>query len=176
MPMLYPASTWKKQFPDFAAQPWVGGLAILYVVDEADAYWYLRNDQIETWDVTVEEIHDIAIQNLNVYFEKNSMELILTGEPDGAQLLLPERPDAYNSARLLSKSFHRSLQELLGREFVVGVPNRDFFVAVSLNSDEVIAQVQAKITDDHDRMDHPLSKRLLLVSSDGVSEFVGWNN
>ena len=104
------------------------------------------------------------------------MELILTGEPDGAQLLLPERPDAYNSARLLSKSFHRSLQELLGREFVVGVPNRDFFVAVSLNSDEVIEQVQTKIIDDHDRMDHPLSKRLLLVSSDGVSEFVGWNN
>jgi hypothetical protein len=57
----------------------------------------------------------------------------------------------------------------------VGVPNRDFFVAVSLDSDEVIEQVCAKVVDDHDRMDHPLSKRLLLVSSDGVSEFVGRN-
>ncbi len=101
------------------------------------------------------------------------MELMLTGEPDGAQLLLPERPDAYSSARLLSESFHLSLQELLGREFVVGLPNRDFFVAVSLDSDKVIEQVRAKIADDYERMDHPLSKRLLLVSSDGVSEFVG---
>jgi uncharacterized protein YtpQ (UPF0354 family) len=175
MPMLYPESTWQKQFPEFAAQPWVAGLAILYVVDEVDAYWYIRNDLIEPWGVSVEEIHDIAIRNLNAYFEANSMELMLTGEADGAQLLLPERPDAYNSARLLSESFHLSMQELLGREFIVGVPNRDFFVAVSLDSGTIIEQVRAKIIDDYDRMDHPLSKRLLLVSSDGVSEFVGRN-
>ena len=173
VPMLYPESTWQEQFPEFAAQPWIGGLMILYVVDEADAYWYIRDDLIEPWGVSVEEIHAIAIQNLNAYFEENTMELMLTGEPDGAQLLLPERPDAYNSARLLSESFHLSMQELLGREFVVGLPNRDFFVAVSLNSDEIIEQVRAKIVDDYERMDHPLSKRLLLVSSDGVSEFVG---
>jgi hypothetical protein len=173
MPMLYPESTWQEQFPDFAAQPWVGGLTILYVVDEADAYWYIRTDLIEPWGVSVEDLHAIAIQNLNAYFEENPMELMLTGEPDGAQLLLPERPDAYSSARLLSESFHLSLQELLGREFVVGLPNRDFFVAVSLDSDKVIEQVRAKIADDYERMDHPLSKRLLLVSSDGVSEFVG---
>ena len=175
MPMLYPEATWKKQFPEFVAQPWVAGLAILYVVDEADAYWYIRQDLIEPWKVSIDDIHEIAINNLNEYFEKNSMELMLTGEPDRAQLLLPERPDAYNSARLLSESFHLSLQEILGREFVVGVPNRDFFVAVSLDSSQIIEQVRAKITDDHDRMDHPLSKRLLLVSSDGVSEFVGRN-
>ena len=173
MPMLYPESTWQEQFPEFAAQPWVGGLTILYVVDEADAYWYIRTDLIEPWGVSVEDIHAIAIQNLNAYFEENTMELMLTGEPDGAQLLLPERPDAYNSARLLSESFHLSMQELLGREFVVGLPNRDFFVAVSLNSGEIIEQVRAKIVDDYERMDHPLSRRLLLVSSDGVSEFVG---
>lgn len=175
MPMLYPKSTWQKQFPEFAAQPWVAGLAILYVVDEADAYWYVRNDLIEPWGVCVEDIHDIAIRNLEAYFEENPMELILNGGPDGARLLLPERPDAYNSARLLSKSFHKSLQEILGRELIVGVPNRDFFVAVSLDSDEVINQVCAKVVEDHERMDHPLSKRLLLVSSDGVSEFIGKN-
>ena len=175
MPMLYPESTWKKQFPEFAAQPWIAGLTILYVVDETDAYWYLRNDLIEPWGVTIEDIHEIAIENLNAYFEAHPMELMLTGEPDVAQLLLPERPDAYNSARLLSESFHQSLQELLGREFAVGVPNRDFFVAVSLESDNVIEQVREKIADDHDRMDHPLSKRMLLVSTDGVSEFLGSN-
>lgn len=173
MPMLFPETTWKKQFPEFAAQPWVAGLTILYVVDEADAYWYVRNDLIEPWGLSIDDLHEIAIENLNAYFEQKPMELILNGEPESARLLLPERADAYNSARLLSESFHVSLQEILGREFVVGVPNRDFFVAVSLDSDEVLEQVCAKVADDHDRMDHPLSKRLLLVSSDGVSEFVG---
>ncbi|MDA1165624.1 MAG: DUF1444 family protein [Planctomycetota bacterium] len=175
MPMLYPASTWKKQFFDFAAQTWVAGLAILYVVDETDAYWYVRQDLIESWGLSVDDLHAIALTNLNEYFAKNPMELLQTGEPGGPQLLLPQRPDAYNSARLLSTTFHASLQEILGREFVAGVPNRDFFVAVSLDSDDVIQQVRAKVVDDHNRMDHPLSKRLLLISSDGVSEFVGRN-
>lgn len=175
MPMLCPESIWQEQFPEFAAQPWIAGLAILYVVDESDAYWYVRNDLIESWDMSVDDLHKIALANLDAYFAENSMELMLSGEPEGPQILLPQRSDTYNSSRLLSESFHASVQEVLGREFIVGVPNRDFFVAVSLSTDEVIEQIRAKVVDDYDRMDHSLSKRLLLVSSDGVSEFLDRN-
>ena len=138
---------------------------------ESDAYWYVRSDLVDEWEVSLDELHDIALENLDTYFTENSMELMLTGEPEGPQLLLPHRPDAYNSARLLSEPFHVSLQATLGRELIVGIPNRDFFVAVSLDSEEVIAKVRRKVIEDYDRMDHPLSKRLLLVSTDGVSEY-----
>lgn len=172
MPMLYPEHVRSVQFKEFVSQPWVGGLSVLYVVDEPQAYWFIRTDLLPTWNISAEELHDIAMQNLEAYFEENVMEVVVTGDEDeGPKLVLPQRPDAYNTARLLSPSFHESMQDILGREFVVGIPNRDFFVALSLDSQEMIDQIRHKVAEDFDRMDHPLSSRLLLVSMDGVSEY-----
>lgn len=173
MPMLYPESVWKEHFAEFVAEPWVAGLVILYVVDESDSYWYIRDDLIEQWSISLDRLHDLALRNLEGYFEQNSMEFMLTGDPDGdgPRLLLPHRADTYNTSRLLSGSFHSSVQDILGREFIVGAPNRDFFVAISLGSDDMIDEIRRKVAEDFTRMDHPLSDRLLLVSSDGVSEY-----
>lgn len=171
MPMLYPESVWQEHFAEFTAEPWVAGLVILYVVDEDDSYWYIRDDLVEQWAISADELHRLSLLNLEGYFERNSMEFMLTGEPEGPRLLLPHRADTYNTSRLLSDSFHSSVQDLLGREFIVGAPNRDFFVAVSLGSDDMIDEIRRKVAEDFTRMDHPLSDRLLLVSSDGVSEY-----
>ncbi len=172
MPMLYPDHVRSAQYKEFVCQPWVGDLAVLYVVDEPQAYWFIRADLLPIWNLSVEDLHEIAMQNLEAYFDENVMELVVTGdEEEGPKLVLPQRPDAYNTARLLSPSFHESMQEILGREFVVGIPNRDFFVALSLDSEEMIDQIRHKVAEDFDRMDHPLSSKLLLVSMDGVSEY-----
>jgi hypothetical protein len=61
--------------------------------------------------------------------------------------------------------------DLLGATFAVGLPGRDFFVAVGLTSGEVVEHVRVRVQDDFAQVDHPLSERLLLVSPDGVSEF-----
>jgi uncharacterized protein YtpQ (UPF0354 family) len=172
MPMLYPEEVQQNQFQDFAASPWVAGLSILYVVDEDEAYWYIRDDLLEQWQIDLEELHEIAMQNLDAYFEEHPMEFMLSGEEDGPQLLMPSRPDAYNTARLLSETFHHGVQDILGREFAVGVPNRDFFVAFNLDHGDMLVQIRKKVAADYERMDHPLSSRLLLVSTDGVSEFL----
>lgn len=171
MPMLYPEHVRSAQLRDFVNQSWVGGLSVLYVVDEPQAYWFIRKDLVDRWGINVDELHDISMVNLENYFERNEMELVMSGEEEGPYLLLPQRPDAYNTARLLSTSFHQSVQEILGREFAVGVPNRDFFVAISLQSPEMVEKIRLKVEEDFERMDHPLSSRLLLVSSDGVSEY-----
>lgn len=172
MPMLYPEEVQQNQFQDFAANPWVAGLSILYVVDEDEAYWYIRDDLLEQWQINLEELHEIALQNLDAYFEEHPMEFMLSGEEDGPQLLMPSRPDAYNTARLLSEAFHHGVQDILGREFAVGAPNRDFFVAFNLEHGDMLDQIRKKVATDYERMDHPLSERLLLVSTDGVSEFI----
>src|SRR6185369_2738481 len=48
MPMLYPEEVWQERFPNFVGEPWVGGLVILYVVDESQAYWYIRDDLLKS--------------------------------------------------------------------------------------------------------------------------------
>lgn len=171
LPMLYPEAIWRESFPNFIASPWIGGLMILYVVDETQSYWYIRDDLLKKWELDRDTLHEIAIENLDAYFEENEMPFTLAGEEDGPKLLMPNRPDAYNSARLLSQSFHGKLRECLGSPLAVGIPSRDFLVAVSLESPETIEQVRRKVASDYARMDHPLTRRLLLVSLDGVSEY-----
>jgi hypothetical protein len=174
MPMLYPEDVWHERFPNFVGVSWVGDLVVLYVVDESHAYWYIRDDLLESWGITADELHEIALRNLNRYFDETPMEFTVAGEEDGPRLLLPRRPDAYNTARLLSEQFHEKLRAVLGREFAVGVPSRDFFVAVSLDSSETLEHVRKKVEDDFQQMDHPLSDRLLLITKDGVTEFAPW--
>lgn len=174
MPMLYPEDVWQERFPTFVGNAWVGGLVVLYVVDESQAYWYIRGDLLDKWEMSPDELHDLAMSNLNKYLEEQKMEFTLAGDLDGPRLLMPTRPDAYNSARLLSERFHLQLREIMGGEFAVGVPSRDFFVAVSLDSQETIDHVRRKVEEDYQQMDHPLSERLLLVTRDGVTEYAPW--
>ena len=172
LPMLYPESVWRECFPNFVARPWVADLMILYVVDESQAYWYIRDDLLQSWNLSRDELHNLAMENLAAYFEKEPVEFMLSGEDHGPKLLIPSRPDAYNTSRLLCEPFYFRLRELLGREFAVGIPNRDFFVAVSLDSDSMVEQIRRKVETDYHQMDHPLSDRLLLVSADGISEYL----
>ena len=171
MPMLYPESVWKEQFPNFVGQPWVGEMMVLYVVDESHAYWYIRQDLLQKWSISADDLHQIALDNLEDYFEHHPMELAVAGGEGGPTIVMPTGPDSYNAARLLSESFRDKLREVMEGTFAVGLPGRDFFVAVGLEPDEMLAHVRRKVRDDYSQMDHPLSEELLLVSPDGVSGF-----
>ncbi|MGQ0634638.1 MAG: hypothetical protein ACT4QC_08510 [Planctomycetaceae bacterium] len=174
MPMLYPEEVWRERFPSFVGAPWVGGLVVLYVVDESHAYWYIRDDLLKSWQMTADDLHVLAVANLERYFSERPLELAVAGDETGPRLVIPARPDAYNTSWLLSENYHRKLRPVLGSEFVVGTPGRDFFVAVSLDSPEAIEHVRQRVGHDFEQMDHPLSERLLLVTHDGVTEYVPW--
>ena len=172
MPMLYPLAAWRSGFPNFVGLEWVAGLSILYVVDEARAYRYIGNELLDRWKIDRNDLHRLALANLDDYFQKHPMEIAVAAEDDGPRLLMPHNPNAYNTARLLSPNFHSQLRELLlSGEIAVGIPSRDFFVAFSLDSSETTELIRRKVAKDYSTMDHPLSDRLLLVTADGVSEY-----
>lgn len=171
MPMLYPADVWRQHFPNFVGAPWVADLMILYVVDESHAYWYIREDLLARWQLTHEELHALALENLERYFAEHAMEFALAGAEEGPRLLVPNRPDAYNAARLLSAAFRHKLRGVLEGDCAVGLPSRDFCVAVSLDCPQTLAHIRSRVCEDFAHLDHPLTPRLLLVSPDGVSEF-----
>lgn len=175
MPLLCAEETWREHFPSAVGREWVGGLAVMYVVDEKNAYWHIPDELLQHWEISEDSLDSIARENLDRYFEEQPMEFTLVGDDEeGPRLLLPVKSDLYNTSRLLSESFHRKLRNLLGGEFAVGVPCRDFFVGVSLNSPETLAHVQKKVGEDFHQLDDPLSDKLLLVTQDGVTEYAPW--
>jgi hypothetical protein len=151
--------------------PWVGGLAVGYVVDEDDSYRYVQQRMLEQWDLSVDEIHDLAIDNLRQYAIDHPLEVTMVGSDTDPRMLMPVKPDAYNCSRILDPGFHGRLRDLFGPELIVGVPNRDFFVAVTMKDRDLIEQVRVRVNEDHATMHHPLTRRLLVVSADGVSEY-----
>jgi len=153
--------------------PWVGGLCVGYVVDEDDSYRYVHQRMIEAWNLSPDDLHDLALQNLRRYSAAHPLEVTMVGDDENPRLLMPVKPDAYNCSRVLDPDFHCQLRELFGPELIVGVPNRDFFVAATLKDPELISQIRKRVDEDFSNMHHPLTRRLLVVSADGVSEYCG---
>lgn len=170
LPMLAPDNDSRQD--ERVRQPWVGGLCIGYVVDEDDSYRYIHRQMLETWDVSSDDLHEAALENLREYSSNNPLSMTVVGDEDNPQMLMPMRPDAYNCARILDPAFHQRLRELFGPQLVIGLPNRDFFVCVSLKQRGLIEQVRQRVREDYATMHHPLTERLLLISPDGVSEYV----
>jgi hypothetical protein len=170
LPMLAPDNDSRQD--ERVRQPWVGGLCIGYVVDEDDSYRYIHRQMLENWDVSSDDLHEAAIENLREYSSNHPISMTVVGDEDNPQMLMPMRPDAYNCSRILDPAFHQRLRELFGPQLVIGLPNRDFFVCVSLKQRGLIEQVRQRVREDYATMHHPLTERLLLISPDGVSEYV----
>lgn len=173
MPMLYPWAQWQELFPNHVGQSWVGPLAILYVVDQPDTYWYVRDELLDKWGFSPEALDELALSNLRAYWEVKPMELHVAAGEHGPGMALPANRDSYNAVRFLCPHFRRQLLELFRQPFVIGLPNRDFFVAAAVESRQLLQNLQRQVRSDFATADHPLCDQLLLVSEDGVSEYVG---
>ena len=47
MPILLSKESWEQNFPNFVGENWIADLAILYVVDESNAYWYIHEKLLD---------------------------------------------------------------------------------------------------------------------------------
>ena len=101
------------------------------------------------------------------------MELHVAAGEHGPSMVLPAKRDSYNAVRFLCPEFRDELLELFGRPFVIGLPNRDFFVATAVESRELLQHCQQQVRSDYATSDHPLCDRLLWVSAEGVTEYEG---
>lgn len=173
MPMLYPRKQWQGQFPQHVGRAWVGPLAILYVVDQPDTYWYIREELLEKWEFSPQQLHELALSNLQVYWEVTPMQLQVAAGEHGPSIVLPAKHDTYNAVRFLCPDFRDQLLELFGREFVIGLPSRDFFAATAVESRKVLQHFQHQVRSDYATSDHPLCDRLFQVSAEGVREHPG---
>lgn len=171
MPMLLSRDEFQKWQPGLVGTDWIAGLKIAYVLDEPDSYRYISLPLFNRWGISTDELHDQSLRNLEGYFQSRPMEIAASRNQETTRVLLPVRADAYNTSRLLSRSFQMILREYLGMEYAVGIPSRDLFVAIRIDGSELVSDVRQKILDDFLIREFPLSEKLLLISLDGVSEY-----
>jgi uncharacterized protein YtpQ (UPF0354 family) len=142
------------------------GLRIYYVVDHPGGMVFVTQETLRSWNVPLEQVEGLAQDNLA---RRSPDQMVGLPGPDGkpAALVVNER-DGYDATRLVLPSVREAFAEVLGDEYLVGVPNRDFLIAFSPQHEEMAGTIIRQIRHDYQRMAHPISAGIYRVLPDRV--------
>ena len=149
-----------------------GNLSVIYVVDADDSFTVVQPEDVERWGTSVEELHEIALDNLT---RQTNKEEKLLCEPSGNQELCGwASSDGYDATRMIVPALRRQIMREYGGPAVYAVPMENVFVALPL---ELLEQgsngklFRSKVQNDFQTADDPLSPETY-VERDG--ELVIW--
>ena len=162
-PQLMPAE-YENHLP-LVAFPFMDAIMVGLVIDTADGYSYVTPERADDWGRTDEQLYDIALNNLNEASDDLEMAYI----PPPQALIAIESKDGYDATRILLPGIRELAVERLGEPFFAGIPNRDFLLMWSVESDETFQKfTREKVCEDFQRQPYPLSPRILRVTEDDI--------
>jgi hypothetical protein len=148
-------------------QPFVPGLSIAYGIDNDRTISHITRKRLAKWRVTVDEMHETALENL----VKRSQSLSAHAAQDAEgniELMLFQTMDGYDASRVLLPDLHTKLREHLGSPFAAAIPNRDILLCFR-SDDHTVAKLRPQIQTDYSQMPHQVTDQLLLVTADGIA-------
>ena len=130
-------------------------LAVVYGVQRDHSFSLVTENDLKRWDASPEEIHALAISNLE--HETNTQQKLLC-EKSGTQRLCGwASGDGYDATRMLVPGLRRQIVEKLGGPAVYAVPLESVFVALTRNYADVI---KGKVLQQFTTGQNPLSPEL----------------
>jgi hypothetical protein len=148
-------------------QPLIDGLRLAYAIDNDRTISYIPEVHFERWGISRDDLHEAAIDNLVARSE--SMHAHAAQDEDGrVNLILFQTMDGYDASRLLLPTLHEKLREYLGSPFAAGIPNRDILLCFR-NDEETVDRLRDQIREDHKKMPHGVTDKLMLVTADGIA-------
>ncbi len=166
MPMVLPAE---------AAQHYVGtvnstlvdGLMVAYAIDQDRTISYIPQERFVDWKMPVEELHELAINNLIARSESLAAHAA-EDEKGEVNLILFQTMDGYDASRILLPTLHERLRSYLGSPFGAAIPNRDMLLCFR-NDDETVNRLSGQVKEDFRQMPHQVTDKLLLITADGIA-------
>jgi len=168
MPRIQPESIFNHLSREMVAHvPFVNDTVVVFVIDLPQMTVSITTEQMIRWNLTSEELDDIARKNLDQYAP--SMEMQIVESKEGGRAAILSEQDGYDAARLLMSNLYRRLAPKLGGNFYVALPARDMFIALSPDPDPFVRRLQGRVTHDYKRLPYPICEDLFLVTPDGVA-------
>ena len=148
-------------------EPVVAGLRIAYAIDNDRSIAYIPRAQFESWNITEDELHDTAIENLVGRSEAMAAQAA-QDETGRISLILFQTGDGYDASRILLPTLNERLREHLGSPFAAAIPNRDILLCFR-NDDENVDRIGSQVREDYKRMPHQVTDQLFLITADGIA-------
>lgn len=168
MPRIQPESIFQHLSRDLVAHvPFVNETVVVFVLDMPHMTVSITTEQVLKWGITVEQLDDLARENLELYAPELDMQVIDSAE--GGRAVIVAEQDGYDAARLLLGDLHTKLSVKLGKDFYVATPARDMFIAMSCEPNGFVSRLRERVEEDFTRLPYPITKDLFLVTRDGVA-------
>lgn len=148
--------------------PFPGGLAVVFVVDEPDRYCFISTEVQGAWAVSEVDLLAEALTNLRRISQGLVWKRIGTGS---RSYFLCETFDGYDASRIL---LSRELTKLAGRvagNLVVGIPHRDYLVALGDGDPAFVAEVAETIREDFLRGTYPITPDLYTLEEGRITAY-----
>lgn len=168
MPRIQPVSIFEHLSEELVAHvPFVNNTVIVFVLDMPHMTVSITTEQVVRWGITIDELEDIARENLDLYAPELEMQVIESAE--GGRAVIVAEQDGYDAARLLMSDLHAKLAHQLGADFYVATPARDMFIALSCEPVDFVDRLRKRVAEDFSRLPYPITQDLFLVTQDGVA-------
>jgi uncharacterized protein YtpQ (UPF0354 family) len=168
MPRIQPESIFNHLSREQVAHvPFVNGTVVVFVTDLPHMTVSITTEQQLRWNISLEEMDELARHNLNEYAP--DLEVQLVESKEGGRAAIISHHDGYDAARLLLSGLHDRLASQLGGDFFVATPARDMFVAISANPSQFVARIHDRVMQDFKRLPYPISPDFFLVTRDGIA-------
>ncbi len=142
--------------------PFCSEVKIAFVLDSDRTMRYVTEEMFATWEINIKQALDRAVDNL----ETRSNDLSATSVPD--TLIAVRSMDSFDAARILSPAVREVIVNTVGSPFLFGVPNRDFLICWSKNSEAATSELWGtQIRIDHEEQPYPISAKIFECGDDG---------
>jgi uncharacterized protein YtpQ (UPF0354 family) len=152
---------------DPAATSFPGNLAVIYAVDTPEAFTVVQPQDLESWDISMEQLHELAVGNLRR--QTNEEQRLLCEPSEGQELCGWASGDGYDATRMIVPGLRRQIVKEYGGPAAYAVPMENVFVALPLEllrRGKTEEAFRTKVERDFQTSEDPLSP-LIFVERDG---------
>ncbi|MEL6329007.1 MAG: DUF1444 family protein [Planctomycetota bacterium] len=168
MPRVQPLGIFEHLNREMVAHvPYVNDTVIVFVTDLPQMTVSITTDQVVRWGVSMDDLDEIARDNLADY--SPDLDLRIVESREGGRAVIIAEQDGYDAARLLLDDIYFRLAPKLGGDFLVATPARDMLVAISQGPPQFVDRIRQRVVDDHQRLPYPISSEFFYVTRDGVA-------
>lgn len=140
------------------------GLVVGFVLDTANAYIFVTENELVSWNVTADDLLNAAYENL----ARRSESIEMTCVPGENALAIINTLDGFDAARILLPEIRENIGNAIGLLFYFGIPNRDFLICWAKGSDKGFQnQIRAQIARDFEERPYPLCGKAFLAGPEG---------
>jgi Protein of unknown function (DUF1444) len=168
MPRIQPSTIFRHLDRELVAHtPFVNDTVIVFVIDLPHMTVSITIEQMMRWGLQVDDLDQIARENLDTYAPDLQIQLVDSNE--GGRAAIVARQDGYDAARLLLGSLHDRLAPELHGDFYVATPARDMFLAMTYDPLDFVQRLRERVDMDYKRLPYPITNDLFVVTRDGVA-------